>query len=654
MTPLARRTHGRRKFRRGHAPYLTKIRFFWCDSCNVPRLSESDCSICGKPSRKVDLSPPGDPFPAMDGHVQRVINAVDSQFGEGVARKIFPDDKTIVMNKISSLDAMYEVIVDGTVLGRLRFDIPKRGYTFILSLEGGRRIGHYSKQKWVSCHDEVLKFLKGGANLLVPGIAGCDSGILVNDEVWVINSYGLVIAVGTARMSGDEMATSEKGFAIKIRDVSDPLSPEINPQNATWDTAVEANAGDIQKIEDEATAFIKRTLARNEAQVVVGFSGGKDSLVTYLLVEKALGISPPLFFMNTGIELPETLNHITEFAEQRGVPVIGFDAKDRFWNSLDSFGPPARDFRWCCKVLKLGPAATTISEKLGGETLTFMGQRKLESFQRSIEPRVTTNPWVPGQVSANPIQNWNALEVWLYIFHEKVPFNPLYAKGYHRIGCYLCPSAPLAEIEGLKETHPQLYERWKDQLVKWSEKLGYPQEWVDLGFWRWKRLPNGQMNLIEQLGLDIQVDRPGPSDILELNVVKGVSPCTEVSGLSLEGQFSMGINLPRAAKLLPIFGTTKLSEKLGALRIKSQSNTISLFSSGSLVIRGKDESLIDKTSKQIERAVKRALFCQACGSCIPQCEHGALILVDQKITVDTEKCTNCLKCDTWPCPTYLT
>ncbi len=590
----------------------------------------------------------------MDGHVKRVIATIDDQFGEGVGRKIIPADKTVVMNKISSLDAMYEVIVDGYVVGRLRFDIPKRGYTFVLSLEGGRRIGSYSKQKWVSCHDEVLKFLKGGANLLVPGIAGCDSHIQADDEVWVINSYGLVIAVGTARMSGEEMAKSEKGFAIKIRDVHDPLHPVINKQHATWDTAVEANAEDIQKIEDEATTFIKRTLARNKAQVVVGFSGGKDSLVTYLLVEKALGISPPLFFMNTGIELPETIDHINEFAKQRGAPVIGFDAEDRFWESLESFGPPAKDFRWCCKVLKLGPAATTISEKLGGETLTFMGQRKLESFQRSIEPRITTNPWVPGQLSASPIQKWNALEVWLYIYREKTPFNPLYTKGYHRIGCYLCPSSPLAEIEGLSETHPQLYERWKNKLVEWAEKFGYPQEWVDLGFWRWKRLPNGQMKLIERLGLDIQADRPGPSDNLELNVVKGVSPCTAASGFSLEGQFSMGITLPRAAKLLPIFGTTKLSEELGALRVKSQSNTISLFSSGSLVIRGADETSIEKTSKQVERAVKRALFCQACGSCIPQCEHGALRLVDEKITVDTEKCTNCLKCDTWPCPTYLT
>ena len=108
----------------------------------------------------MELSPPGDAFPAMEGHLERAINALDAQFGEGVGKVLLPSDKAVVMNKVSSLDAMYEIIVDGIVVGRLRFDIPKSGYTFILSLEGARRIGSISRQKWVTLHDGVLKYLK--------------------------------------------------------------------------------------------------------------------------------------------------------------------------------------------------------------------------------------------------------------------------------------------------------------------------------------------------------------------------------------------------------------------------------------------------------------------------------------------------------------
>ncbi|MFW9925922.1 MAG: phosphoadenosine phosphosulfate reductase family protein [Candidatus Thorarchaeota archaeon] len=651
---MARGKRRRGKFRRGHAPYLGKIRFFWCDSCNVPRIANTECGICGSTPRKVELSPPGDAFPAMEGHLKRAINAIDTQFGNGVGEPLLPSDKVIVMNKVSSIDAMYEVVVDGFIVGRLRFDIPKRGYTFILSLEGARRIGAVSRQKWVSIHDGVLKYLKDGANLMVPGVQGCDSAIEIDDEVWVVDSNGKVVAAGISKMTGIEMAKAPKGFAVKIRAVADPISPSENLKKATWDDAVRANTTDLENIEAEAVSFTKKTIARQDSlPVVVAFSGGKDSLATYLIVEKALEESPPIFFMDTGIELPETIAHIESFARARDVKIIGQQSGDRFWESIDTFGPPARDFRWCCKVLKLGPAATSIADEMGGENLSFMGQRKLESFQRSIEPRVTENPWVPGQTSANPIQNWNALEVWLYIFKKKEDFNPLYNQGYHRMGCFLCPSSPLAELEGLRETHPELHARWESKMKEWAEKYGFPDEWVDMGFWRWKNLPQGQMELVNTLGLEIKPDRSSPGERLNLSVTKGVSPCVK-SGFSLEGAFSSGVDLNRVSKLFPIFGKTRLSEELGALRTSDGENSIALFSSGSVVVRGDKEKSVSRLADQMERALKRALFCQACGSCVPQCEHGALNLDEGKISVDEEKCTNCLKCNKWPCPTYLT
>ncbi len=590
----------------------------------------------------------------MDGHLKRAIDTIDSQFGDGVGLVLLPTSKTIVMNKVSSLDAMYEIIVDGYLVGRLRFDIEKHGYTFLLAIEGARRIGAVSRQKWVSIHDGVLKYLRDGANLMLPGVQGCDSGIEVDDEVWIVGSDGVVLGNGIARMSGAEMAKESKGFAVKIREVSNPTPPAENTVESTWDDAVAANLNNLVRIEEEAVSFVRRVVEKNKGlPVVVGFSGGKDSLVTYLVVERAIGESPPLFFMDTGLELPETIEFIRRFAEGRNVRIIGEKAGDRFWQSLDVFGPPARDFRWCCKVLKLGPAATSIAAELGSETLSFMGQRKMESFQRSVEPRVTENPWVPGQISANPIQNWNALEVWLYTFKMRADFNPLYTKGYHRMGCYLCPASPLAELESLRQTHPELYKQWDEKMREWAGRYGFPEDWFELGFWRWKNLPKGQLELINRLGLSITPARQSPGEKIELNITKGVSPCTK-SGFSLEGSFSAGIDLSRISKIMPIFGSTKVSEELGALRTTSGENHIAFFSSGSVVVRGPDERTVECLAKQLERATRRALLCQACGSCIPQCDQGALYHDNGKIAVDEDKCINCLECDKWPCPTYLT
>jgi phosphoadenosine phosphosulfate reductase len=589
----------------------------------------------------------------MEGHLKATIATIDRQFGEGVGRSLLPSDKPIVMNKVSSLDAMYEVIVDGRILGRLRFDIPKGDYTFVLSVEGGRRIGLSSRQKWVSCYDGVLQYLKGGANLMVPGIAGCDSGICEEDEVWLTDSNGGVVGVGIARMSGKKMATEKKGFAVKVREFSFAAGASLNPKTATWDDVVLANAEDLKSVESEAISFISRTISSEGLDVVVGFSGGKDSLATYLLVERSMGKSPPLFFMNTGLELPETIEYVREFARGRQAELISRDMGEKFWESVKTFGPPARDFRWCCKVLKLGPAATAIADTMQGHTLAFMGQRKLESFQRSVEPRVTLNPWVPGQTSANPIQNWNALEVWLYIFRERAAFNPLYNRGYHRMGCYLCPASPMAELESLKVTHPALYGRLKTMLHDWAVEYGYSPEWADMGFWRWKRIPAGQTNLIQSMGLRIEPQRESLAKKFELSTVKGVSPCV-VTGFSLEGQFSSGLNLDRVSHIMPVFGPTKSSEEMGAIRTKAGQNTILLFSSGSVIVRGSREKDVETTTDQLERAVRRAVFCQSCGSCIPKCVHSALYLDHEgKISVDENKCVGCLECDLWPCPTYM-
>ena len=643
----------RKKFRRGHAPYLGKIRLYWCDSCNVPRTHDTACSHCGEPPRKVELSPPGDPFPAMEGYVKRVIDAVDDQFGPDTGTQVFTNDRPMVMNKVSALDSMFEVVVDGYILGRLRFDIDRLDYTFLCSLEGGRRIRAHSNKSWVQLHDSVLDYLKKGANLMLPGVADYDPCIVVGDEVLVIDAEGAVVGVGRARMSSQEMKDQEKGFAVKIREISDPMPTSVNPRSASWDDAVRANADDLVKIEKEACSFIRRTAERATEPVIVGFSGGKDSLVTYLLVEKALDRSPPLFFIDTGLEFPETVAYVKDFAKQRGIEIIGRSAGDQFWESMEVFGPPARDFRWCCKVLKLGPAASGIAEDLDGRVLSFLGQRKLESFRRSIEPRVTTNPWVPGQISASPIQNWNGLEVWLYIFSQQAPFNPLYNLGYHRMGCYLCPAASLAELKQISTTHPGLYQRWRTQMESWAKEFGFPEEWIDFGFWRWKHLPPGQMELVRNLGLAMKSDRPSRGEEIDLAITQGVAPCTAAQ-FSLEGQFSKGLDLNRVGQLMPIFGKTKVSEELGALRTERGHNSIAMFSAGSVTIRGPEENTIKQLADQLERAVRRATLCQACGSCLPQCEHKALHLEDGKISVYVEKCTQCLNCDSWPCPTYLT
>src|SRR5690348_18251147 len=41
-------------------------------------------------------------------------------------------------------------------------------------------------------------------------------------------------------------------------------------------------------------------------------------------------------------------------------------------------------------------------------------------------------------VKLNPMANWSREQVWDYIRHHKIPYNPLHDQGYRSIGCWPC------------------------------------------------------------------------------------------------------------------------------------------------------------------------------------------------------------------------
>jgi len=198
--------------------------------------------------------------------------------------------------------------------------------------------------------------------------------------------------------------------------------------------------------------------------VNVSFSGGKDSTAVLHLARKA-GVEKA-FFIDTGIELPETV----EFVVSEGVEIIrkGGD----FFQAVEKAGPPGKDHRWCCKLLKLHPLKIYLAGI--GPCVTIQGNRWYESWNRADLDETSQNPANPLQLNISPIRNWRALEVYLYLWWQKAPMNPLYEKGLERIGCYLCPAVLESEYEGLREMHPELTDRWDEFLIRWAEKNGLP------------------------------------------------------------------------------------------------------------------------------------------------------------------------------------
>lgn len=89
----------------------------------------------------------------------------------------------------------------------------------------------------------------------------------------------------------------------------------------------------------------------------------------------------------------------------------------------------------------------------------------------------------------NPIIDWKDNEVLDYAAVEKIPMNPLYCEGFHRVGCVGCPLANVKMRMMEFSRYPKIkaaYIRAFDRMNLERRKRGLPCQWqsgVDVFHW---------------------------------------------------------------------------------------------------------------------------------------------------------------------------
>ncbi len=600
---------------------------YWCDSCNVPLLGKS-CGRCMKNGRAVELSPQGDVRLALEGTKKRLRYLFLRQFG---VQQLVPD--IVVLNKTSGEDRAEEVIIDGRKVALLTYDLEKMDHSLTLRMDGARMLAHMHTKKLVRLN-KAGGHMKGNY-LPRESIASFDTGIRAGDEVVI--EMGKFIGCGSAKVDAHELRSVEKG--VKVRDFSQS-GPQMPGRKAWTRDIVKANIPHLMAKKAKAEHELKDAIQSRDLPLTVSFSGGKDSLVVMDLVSSVTK-NYTAMFVDTGLEHPETRGYVRRFASEHGMRLLVASAGDSFDENFTGFGPPAKDFRWCCKVCKLAPATRIIEEKFPKGALTVEGNRKLESFSRARTQLVEENPFVPGQTIVNPIRDWTALDVWLYIIWRDLKYNPLYDEDIERVGCWMCPSSLASETAEIVRLSPELAKSWQQRLDAWASENGLPGEFVHYGFWRWKELPPKMRALAERLGIEV---RPKRADTLALRVLKGVSPCA-AGGYSVEAVLEMpeSKGLKRVAELLKTVGDVRLVEDFGVTMVEGKNANAKVFAGGQIAAVGRSPEDASGYFDMVARAALRANLCTKCGICVRTCPTGAIKL-DEVIMVDEEKCNLCGKC----------
>jgi len=177
----------------------------------------------------------------------------------------------------------------------------------------------------------------------------------------------------------------------------------------------------------------------------LAYSGGKDSTVILDLARRA-GVPYEAHYSFVTIDPPELHRFILDN------PEIHIDRGPSLWESIKRHHTlPTRWCRFCCQEMK---------ERGGKGQTTITGVRWSESKQRSTRPMFRICPRRGGNI-LNPIIDWTTYDVWSYIRTRNLPVCSLYADGWKRLGCILCPMASVAVRRRQAARWPRVAAAWR-------------------------------------------------------------------------------------------------------------------------------------------------------------------------------------------------
>src|SRR6202046_1292304 len=201
----------------------------------------------------------------------------------------------------------------------------------------------------------------------------------------------------------------------------------------------------LQALEAESIAILREAVAEF-ARPVMLYSIGKDSSVMLRLAQKAFypGKIPfPLLHVDTSYKFREMIAFRDAYAKEIGADLIVHRNEGALAQGTNPFSLGTQN---CCGLLKTRSLLDALAE--GGYDAAFGGARRDEEKSRAKERvysfRDPAGQWDPKNqrpevwdlfnsrlrkgesIRVFPLSNWTELDIWLYIYVQKIPIVPLY------------------------------------------------------------------------------------------------------------------------------------------------------------------------------------------------------------------------------------
>jgi phosphoadenosine phosphosulfate reductase len=187
-----------------------------------------------------------------------------------------------------------------------------------------------------------------------------------------------------------------------------------------------------------------------------------------------------------------------------------------------------------------------------------------------------------------------------------------------------------------------MYSEWERYLGEYAESRGLPEEYVRLGFWRWKIIPPKMIQIAKEMDIDLKPKKAaGPG----MKMMKGASPCA-AGGYSMEAV----IDIPSKRDFsfvedsLSVVGDVKYSPEFEIALLKVRNGRSKLFGGGQISVTADTEKDAEALFERTAKALIRADMCTECGICAKGCPKKA-ITIKNGFRVDQKRCVRCGKCE---------
>lgn len=202
---------------------------------------------------------------------------------------------------------------------------------------------------------------------------------------------------------------------------------------------------------------------------ILALSGGKDSSALAIYMRGKV-THMEYVFCDTGEELEETYEYISKLQDYLCAKITWLKSEKDFRYYVDLYNgvlPDART-RWCTRMLKLKPYEDFIGDDA---VVSYVGIRADEpdrkgyiSTKHNIQP---VFPFVNDNIRLEDVER---------ILKESGLGVPRYYEWRSRSGCYFCFFQQKREWIGLKNVHPDLFEKAK-AFEKYDPETGERYTW---------------------------------------------------------------------------------------------------------------------------------------------------------------------------------